>query len=179
MADESQTIESVAHRVPVTGRRSDDEANLRYMHVLASGPIPPNPTDLIESDRMHSLIRTAEQQYDLVVIDTPPTSVVSDAIPLIKQVSGVIVVSRLNRKAFFTFPGSPFLRLPNSDCVQPSRFSSSRATAGPSAPAIPESPRRNAADWPSRSFSALTRLPLNRASFLDPKSCLLHSLNTP
>ena len=67
LADESQTIESVAHRVPVTGRRSDDEAKLRYMHVLASGPIPPNPTDLIESDRMHSPIRTAEPQYDLVV----------------------------------------------------------------------------------------------------------------
>src|SRR5437588_993091 len=97
LADESQTIESVAHRVPVTGRRSDDEAKLRYMHVLASGPIPPNPTDLIESDRMHSPIRTAEPQYDLVVIDTPPTSVVSDAIPHIKQVSGVIVVSRLGK----------------------------------------------------------------------------------
>jgi hypothetical protein len=67
------------------------------MDVVVSGPIPPNPTDLIESDRMHDIIKEAESEYDLVVIDTPPTSVVSDAIPLVKQVSGVIVVCRLGK----------------------------------------------------------------------------------
>jgi Mrp family chromosome partitioning ATPase len=46
---------------------------------------------------MRQVIDTAEREYDLVVIDTPPTSVVSDAIPLVKEVSGVLVVARLGR----------------------------------------------------------------------------------
>jgi receptor protein-tyrosine kinase len=65
------------------------------LDVLFAGPLPPNPTDLLESDRMKELIRDSERRYDIVVIDTPPTSVVPDAIPLVKEVSGVIVVVRL------------------------------------------------------------------------------------
>jgi Mrp family chromosome partitioning ATPase len=62
---------------------------------MFAGPLPPNPNDLIDSDRMRNLIRLAQEQYDLVVIDTPPTSVVSDAVPLVTQVSGVLVVARI------------------------------------------------------------------------------------
>jgi polysaccharide biosynthesis transport protein len=69
----------------------------RILDVVLSGPLPPNPTDLMESHRMQEIIQEAEGEYDLVVIDTPPTSLVSDAIPLVKQVSGVIVVSRLGK----------------------------------------------------------------------------------
>jgi capsular exopolysaccharide synthesis family protein len=67
----------------------------RMMDVVVAGPLPPNPVDLIESERMRIVLREAEERYDLVVLDTPPTSVVSDAIPLIREVSGVIVVTRL------------------------------------------------------------------------------------
>jgi succinoglycan biosynthesis transport protein ExoP len=67
------------------------------LDVLFAGPQPPNPIDLLESERMREIIRDAEDEYDLVIVDTPPTSVVSDAIPLVKLVSGVIVVSRLGR----------------------------------------------------------------------------------
>jgi capsular exopolysaccharide synthesis family protein len=69
----------------------------RAMDVVVAGPLPPNPVDLIESERMRSVLREAEEKYDLVVVDTPPTSVVSDAIPLIREVSGVIVVTRLGK----------------------------------------------------------------------------------
>jgi Mrp family chromosome partitioning ATPase len=65
------------------------------LDVITAGRIPPNPTDLIESEMMRRLIRGAERHYDLVVIDSPPAAVVSDAIPLILQVSGVLVVTRL------------------------------------------------------------------------------------
>jgi Mrp family chromosome partitioning ATPase len=58
---------------------------------------PATPTALLASDRMGELIRTAENNYDLVVIDTPPTSVVSDAIPLVRHVSGVLVVTRMRQ----------------------------------------------------------------------------------
>jgi succinoglycan biosynthesis transport protein ExoP len=90
LAGEIDGIAQVLHEVP-TG------TNGRTLDVVTSGPIPPNPSDLIESERMRDLIRSAETDYDLVVIDTPPTSVVSDAIPLVKEVSGVIVVCRLGK----------------------------------------------------------------------------------
>jgi succinoglycan biosynthesis transport protein ExoP len=70
---------------------------VRTVEVLLSGPLPPNPSDLVESERMRALIAAAERQYDLVVIDTPPMAVVSDAIPLIRDVGGVIVVGRLGK----------------------------------------------------------------------------------
>lgn len=63
------------------------------LDVLPAGAIPPNPTELIESQRMKDLIALAEQQYDFVVIDTPPVLAVSDAVPLIALVSGVLAVS--------------------------------------------------------------------------------------
>jgi succinoglycan biosynthesis transport protein ExoP len=64
------------------------------LHVLPAGPIPPNPAELIESSRMTALLEEARSRFDLIVIDTPP-AVVADAIPLMSQVSGVLVVARL------------------------------------------------------------------------------------
>lgn len=64
--------------------------------IFGGGPLT-NPIDPIESARMVSLLSGAEKRYDLVVVDAPPLSVVPDAIPLIRQVSGVIVVSRLGK----------------------------------------------------------------------------------
>jgi hypothetical protein len=46
---------------------------------------------------MRDVITRAESEYDLVLVDTPPTSVVSDAIPLVREVDGVIVVVRLGK----------------------------------------------------------------------------------
>jgi polysaccharide biosynthesis transport protein len=63
------------------------------VEVIRAGPPPPNPTELVESNRMREVLIWAEQHYDLVIIDTP--AVVADAIPLIEQVSGVLVVVRL------------------------------------------------------------------------------------
>jgi capsular exopolysaccharide synthesis family protein len=82
--------------VALGGARAD-AGEMRTMDVIVAGPVPPNPVDLIESDRMREIVRQVEEQYDLVVIDSPPMSVVSDAIPLVKQANGVIVVARLGK----------------------------------------------------------------------------------
>lgn len=63
--------------------------------VICAGPLPPNPAELIDSQRMSQLLDWAKESYDRVVIDTPPTAVVADAVPLTTQVDGVIVVVRL------------------------------------------------------------------------------------
>ena len=83
-------------RVPVQwGVPQDEEEEGSGMDVMLAGPTPPNPGDLLESQRMKALIREAENRYDLVVIDSPPPRVVPDAVPLMKLVSGVIVVTRM------------------------------------------------------------------------------------
>jgi len=65
------------------------------LDVMPAGAVPPNPPALLESQKMKELIAHAERSYDFIVIDTPPLLAVSDAIPLISTVSGVLVVSGL------------------------------------------------------------------------------------
>ena len=65
------------------------------LDVLLAGALPPNPAELIESRAMEDLLGWASEQYELVVIDTPPLAVVSDAISLMRKVDGVIIVSRV------------------------------------------------------------------------------------
>lgn len=86
-------LHSGVTRVPLES--SKEGRPLASLDVILAGPVPPNPADLLESQRMRTLIQEAERDYDLVVIDTPPTFVVPDAVPLVNQVSGVIVVARL------------------------------------------------------------------------------------
>jgi receptor protein-tyrosine kinase len=91
------SLSSVIQHVKLSGGNGDVPSGT--LDVVVAGALPPNPTDLIESDRMRQVIHEAEESYDLVVLDTPPTSVVSDAIPLLREVSGVIVVVRLGKSA--------------------------------------------------------------------------------
>jgi receptor protein-tyrosine kinase len=67
------------------------------MDVLCAGAAPPNPTQLIESRRMTELLYEVDREYDLVVIDTPPATILPDAIPLMGHVDGVVVVAGLGR----------------------------------------------------------------------------------
>lgn len=88
-------LDEAAVQVPI-GERSSDHV-VRSVDVVFAGPPPPNPTDLLESERMEELLQRLEIRYDIVFIDTPPVTAVSDAIPLLNRVSGVLVVSRLNQ----------------------------------------------------------------------------------
>lgn len=66
------------------------------LDVLIAGSIPPpNASELIESPAMGSVLDAAISEFDLVVIDTPPLSLVADAIPLLTMVDGVIIVGRV------------------------------------------------------------------------------------
>jgi succinoglycan biosynthesis transport protein ExoP len=67
------------------------------LRVLPAGSHPPNPAALMSSNRMRQLIKELEAEAELVVIDTPPALAVSDAVPLMRTVSGVILVARLNQ----------------------------------------------------------------------------------
>lgn len=70
----------------------------RKLDVLACGAVlPPNPAELIESRAMETVLDQAKSIYDLIVIDTPPLTAVSDAFPLLHKVDGVIIVGRVGR----------------------------------------------------------------------------------
>lgn len=62
--------------------------------VIASGAVPPNPSELLSSAAMKTLLNEVRQRYDVVLIDTPPCLPVSDAATLAPAVSGVVVVAR-------------------------------------------------------------------------------------
>jgi len=63
------------------------------MWVLGAGPIPPNPSELLGSTAMRSLLANLASRFDYVVIDTPPILPVTDAVVLSSLVDGVIVVA--------------------------------------------------------------------------------------
>ena len=69
----------------------------RFDVLVAGASLPPNPGELIESHAMESLLQQAKTRYDLVVVDTPPLTAVSDAFPLLRKVDGVIIVGRVGR----------------------------------------------------------------------------------
>lgn len=59
--------------------------------VLGAGPIPPNPSELLGSPQMESLVRQLEQRFDFVIIDAPPLLPVTDAAVLSRIVGGVVL----------------------------------------------------------------------------------------
>ncbi len=61
------------------------------LHLLASGPIPPNPSELLSSTHMEELIRDAREAYDLVILDAPPILAVSDPMLLSASADGLIL----------------------------------------------------------------------------------------
>ena len=81
-------------QVPVR-RTGNGTAHTASFAVITAGAIPPNPAELVESRAMIDLLSSLSEKFDLVIIDSPPTSVVSDAIPLMRLVSGAVIVSRI------------------------------------------------------------------------------------
>jgi len=75
---------------------ADDTSLQRDLYCLSSGPYPPNPAELLGSDRMRQLILQLNPIMDYVVIDSPPVLVVADALVLAPLVDAVIVTARIN-----------------------------------------------------------------------------------
>ena len=66
------------------------------LDILPAGTLPPNPAELISSDRMSDLLTELEKTYDLVLVDMPPINIVSDPLVLSAHVAGCIFVVRQN-----------------------------------------------------------------------------------
>lgn len=68
---------------------------------IVSGPVPPNPSELLHNPRMTSMIAELKLRYDIIMIDTAPIGLVSDAIPLIRMSDINIFVIRAGKSKFY------------------------------------------------------------------------------
>jgi capsular exopolysaccharide synthesis family protein len=64
------------------------------LFALPSGPIPPNPSELLHSDRFSKLLEALAARFDRVIFDSPPVAAVTDATVLSTQVDGTVLVVR-------------------------------------------------------------------------------------
>lgn len=62
------------------------------LHALTSGNLPPNPSELLGSERMSEILRQLARQFDTIILDASPILVVTDALVLAPRVDGVLVV---------------------------------------------------------------------------------------
>ncbi|MCX5388863.1 polysaccharide biosynthesis tyrosine autokinase [Streptomyces sp. NBC_00094] len=67
------------------------------LNVLASGPIPPNPAELLASDRMRQILKDLAEDFDTVVVDSAPLLPVADTVGLAPIVDGTVLVVRARR----------------------------------------------------------------------------------
>lgn len=67
------------------------------LSIIASGPIPPNPADLLNSERMDDLLAKVEGRYDIVILDCPPVLALSDTVILASKADAVLMVSSFGK----------------------------------------------------------------------------------
>lgn len=70
-------------------RKVDDVENL---YMISSGPTPPNPAELLMSEKLNELIEALKERFDYIVFDTPPVSLVTDAFLLSRHADNSIIV---------------------------------------------------------------------------------------
>jgi capsular exopolysaccharide synthesis family protein len=77
---------------------------IENLWVMTSGPLPPNPAELLDSQRMEQVLVDLQKQADIIVVDSPPVMSVTDASLLSRRVDGTILVINAykTRRAFLT-----------------------------------------------------------------------------
>lgn len=81
-----QTIQNVVQETFIVG-----------LDIITSGPLPPNPSELLASKSMDKLLKVLEQEYDLVIFDSPPLLPVTDAQILSHKCNGTILIADRNK----------------------------------------------------------------------------------
>lgn len=70
------------------------ESGIENLDIISSGPIPPNPAELLGSNRMKQFVKEVRKLYDVILFDSPPVNVVTDAQILANIVDGSVLVIR-------------------------------------------------------------------------------------
>jgi capsular exopolysaccharide synthesis family protein len=72
------------------------ETNINNLYIANSGPVPPNPAELMGSEKMKEFITHCRKNFDCILIDTPPAAIVTDAIALKDSIDSFVFVVRHN-----------------------------------------------------------------------------------
>ncbi|MBA7520016.1 Tyrosine-protein kinase wzc [subsurface metagenome] len=72
------------------------ETNIANLFVTTSGPIPPNPAELLGTEKMKTFIQKAKEDFEYIIIDTPPVAIVTDTLVLKDFLDSLIFVVRHN-----------------------------------------------------------------------------------
>lgn len=85
----------------LTGKMKPDEVVsdtfVEGLSVVTSGPVPPNPSELLNSKKMIQLLDWARDNFDIIVLDAPPVLAVSDVQVLVPKTDGVVVVANMGK----------------------------------------------------------------------------------
>lgn len=82
------------------------ESEFENLDVITAGPTPPNPAELLSTDKMNALVETLKQTYDYVFFDTAPVGLVSDSFALMSKadINLFIIRSQYSRRDFAMIP---------------------------------------------------------------------------
>ena len=72
-----------------------NSTHVQGLDIMLSGPVPPNPAELLMSDAMDDLIKELRSTYDVIILDTPPLGLVSDAMELTQYADATLYMVRL------------------------------------------------------------------------------------
>ena len=85
----------------LSGQETDINAVIQatdyeHLDVIASGPIPPNPAELLITDRFREMLTAMRERYEVIILDTPPVGLVSESLDLIQLADLCLFVIRYN-----------------------------------------------------------------------------------
>lgn len=72
------------------------QTEIENLYLVSGGPVPPNPSELLLTDRFEAFIKNALQEFEYIIIDTPPLALVTDAFVISKFVNHTVFVLRQN-----------------------------------------------------------------------------------
>lgn len=102
-------LQTIGLTTCISGQNTFDEivtpTPIPNLYCLFCGPIPPNPSEFVLSERLKEIINIAKEKFDYVIIDTPPAGILSDSIYLIQYVDSAIFVlnTKTSSKKVITF----------------------------------------------------------------------------
>lgn len=69
-----------------------NSTDIEGLSIITAGPIPPNPSELLSSNRMKEFLESVKDKYDMIILDTPPVGLVTDAAILSASIDGTLLV---------------------------------------------------------------------------------------